>query len=591
MRLGVCYYPEHWPEERWPRDAAAMADLGLQVVRIGEFAWARYEPARGSFEWDWLDRAVDTLAGAGLEVVMGTPTATPPIWLAEERPDILLAGPDGRRRPYGSRRHTCPTSGAYREEAQRVVAALVERYGGHPAITAWQVDNEPGNHDSARCWCGECQDAFTAWLADRYGDVAALNEAWGTVFWSQRYPSLEAVRLPAPTSAPHNPALLLAHRRFASRQVVAGLAEQFALIGDRPTTTNLFLGDLDVDAHAVAGLGGLSSFDNYPHGTTGWEETAFVLGLGAGAAERAWVMEQQAGHVNWTSGNPAVAPGQVRVWTWQAALAGIDTLLYFRWRAVRHGQEQYHSGILDHDGAPTPAADEVRRVAAELAAAGPLPRTATAAVLFSYDDAWAIDIDPHAAGLTHRTFLLAAHTAARRLGYDVDVVPPTADLTPYELVLAPALHLCTGERLAGLAAALDAGATVVLGPRSLVKDADNAWVDVPLPGGLHDRLGARVDGFAPLAQPAALFPGGDADDWAETLAVDDASVLARYAGGPFVGRVAAARRDNLAYLGVGGADGWTAVVGALTGRHPLPPDIETGAGWTIDHAVLSVAPP
>ena len=157
MRFGVCWYPEQWPESRWRDDAAQMAELGLELVRIGEFAWSRFEPARGRFDWGWLDRAIGILADAGLAVVLGTPTATPPVWLARERPDILAVDPDGRRKAYGSRRHTSPSSSAYREEAGRITAALVERYGRDDTVVAWQLDNEPGNHDSARCWSDESQ--------------------------------------------------------------------------------------------------------------------------------------------------------------------------------------------------------------------------------------------------------------------------------------------------------------------------------------------------------------------------------------------------------------------------------------------------
>jgi beta-galactosidase len=118
MRFGVCYYPEQWPEDRWPVDIAMMADLGLDLVRIGEFAWSTIEPERGRFEWHVLDRIVELVGEAGMEVVLGTPSATPPVWLMLERPDVLAVGPDGRRRAYGSRRHTCTTSAAYREESR-----------------------------------------------------------------------------------------------------------------------------------------------------------------------------------------------------------------------------------------------------------------------------------------------------------------------------------------------------------------------------------------------------------------------------------------------------------------------------------------
>ena len=96
MKLGVCYYPEQWDRARWRADAKRMADMGLEWVRIAEFAWALMEPREGEFDWAWLDEAVDTLAEAGLKVVLGTPTAAPPRWLTERYPEVLAVDEIGR---------------------------------------------------------------------------------------------------------------------------------------------------------------------------------------------------------------------------------------------------------------------------------------------------------------------------------------------------------------------------------------------------------------------------------------------------------------------------------------------------------------
>jgi beta-galactosidase len=596
MRLGVCYYPEQWPRERWPRDLLMMRDAGLELVRMGEFAWSSYELARDVWNWGWLDEVLDLAHEHGLGVVLGTPTATPPIWLAQERPDVLAVGPDGRRRQVGSRRHTCPTSPAYREESLRVVTALADRYAAHPAVQAWQVDNEPGNHDSARCWCDSCQQAFEPWLTERYGDVAALNAQWGTAFWSQTWPSFDAVELPRPTVTGHNPALLLAHRRFAQAQVRAALGEQVDLLSSKapgvPVLTNHYLGDDVVDVLDLGSLTGLVGHDNYPHGAEGPYDVAFRHQLARAASGGAdpWVMEQQPGPVNWTSTNPPVAPGLVRLWVWQAALHGVDTLLFFRWRAGRFGQEQYHAGLLRHDASPDRGLAEALAVAAELASAPPrlLERPAAdTAVLFSYEDAWALDVDPHAAGFSHRRAVVAAYEAAARCGRTVDVVPPTADLTSYSLVLTPALHLATPERVRRLHEALDAGATVVLGPRSLVKDADDAWVDEPVPAGLADRLGARVSDGLTDPEGSAVLLGQPSGGWTDVFATHGAQVLHSYEGDWRAGLPAVVRRDNLVAVGVAGAEAWTEVLAHLLGVTSHPAGVEVlpradGSAATID---------
>ncbi|MDH4307258.1 MAG: beta-galactosidase [Acidimicrobiia bacterium] len=603
MRFGVCYYPEQWPEDRWPVDVREMADLGLDLVRIGEFAWSTIEPERGRFDWRVLDRTVELVAQAGMKLVMGTPTATPPVWLVLERPDVLGVNPDGRRRAYGSRRHTCTTSSAYREESARIVGAMVDRFGSHPDVVAWQVDNEPGNHDSARCWCDECQAAFTEWLEHRFGSIDELNRQWGTSFWSQTYPSFESVRLPVPTMTTHHPALRLAHAKFASDQSVAFCGAQFEIIraGTPPNTeitTNLYCEDLAVDARALARLGGVASMDNYPHGVATPLDTAYLLDLHAGAAGsegRAWVMEQQVGPVNWTSENPQVPDGQVRVWLWQAALHGYDAILLFRWRAARFGQEQYHSGLLRHDGQSRRVSVEIRSTMEEIRTAGDVAPRPTVALLHSYKDAWAMGINPHREGLTHRKVLHEAYVAARRLGLDVAIVDSTHDLTGFDLVLAPGLQITTPERVAALDQALDAGVTVVLGARSLVMDRESAWTDLALPGGLSDRLGTRVVATLSQTGPVVVSPWGTPAGWWTDVLEDgsDVMVLARYGGGTYLDdRPAVVRNGNLVYAGFSDRRSWQALLEHVTSRMAHPDNLEVfergDTVWVIDHAALTV---
>jgi len=620
MRLGVAWYPEQHPPERWAEDARRMAAIGLELVRVGEFAWTLMEPARGRFEWDWLDRALATARSAGLQVVLGTPTAVPPVWLAVETPEILSVGPTGQRRAYGSRRFNCPTSPAYRSASRRIVTAMVERYGSHPAVVAWQLDNEPGNHDSARCWCDLCEDAFQAWLGRRYGTVEDLNRAWGTVFWSGQYPALDAVRLPRETNALHSPSLLLAQRRFSAEQALACIAEQHQVVAagspGREIFTNLPANEIAVDHRAMARLGGLHAVNVYPTGMGTAEDVAYLLDLARGHTGRAWVTEHQPGPINWTPTTDPVGPGQVRLWGWRAALHGMEALLFFSWRPTRSGSEQYHTGLLRHDGSADRGLDEGARLTDELRAADPavlVRPPADVAVLASQDDRWALEINPHRPGLTHERLVGAAHAAARRLGHEVDVVAPETDLTRYRVVLAPALILATPERQAALRAALAAGTIVILGARSLVADADDCWLEEPLPAGFAAALGSSVQDFFGLENPLelALQVVAPADEpglaretipagiWAEVLAEpaagSGAEVVARYTTGWQAGRPAAVRHGGLAYLGATSVEAWQALLALLVGPGSAGPGTATqecfmraGRRITLDHASLAI---
>lgn len=590
MKLGVCWYPEQHPAEVWANDTRRMADAGLELVRLGEFAWGALEPGPGRLELDWLERAVDTAAASGLQVVLGTPTAVPPRWLVRAHPEIRLIDADGLARAAGSRRATCPTAPSGRQASGRIVAALAERFGAHPAIVAWQLDNEPGNHDSARCWCAACESAFQAWIERRYGTLDALNDAWGTSFWSGQYRSWDEVELPRRSSTVQSPSLLLAHRRFASHQVVAGLDEQRSIVAaaspGRDILVNLYWDDTFVDARDVHEAGGVAAIDAYPHGVDGPEAYAYLLDLARGSAGpsgRAWVMEQQPGPINWTALNPPVPPGQVRLWGWQAALHGIESSLFFSWRPTRSGQEQYHSGLLRHDGSAdrglveaTQLARELRIVKRSLPTVLVRPR-AQVAILHAYEDGWAIEIDPHRAGMTHRDLVQPVHAAIHRLGLDADILGPRDDLTAYRVIVAPALHLMSPVRVGRLKEAMAAGALVILGPRSLVKDLDDCWLQEPLPGGLASALGARVSEGLSQTLTLTVEPGGaPAGPWTDILALDEVTdpeptVMARYAGASHLaGEPAAVRRGLLAYVGFSSVEAWTDLLARLFKELDLP---------------------
>nr|WP_255327263.1 MULTISPECIES: beta-galactosidase [unclassified Thermotoga] len=234
-----------------------MKELGIEYVRIGEFAWSRIEPERGKFNWEWLDRTLEAAERMGLKIILGTPTATPPKWLVDEHSEILPVDREGRVKNFGSRRHYCFSSPVYREEAKRIVSIVAGRYGKHPAVVGWQTDNEYGCHDTVRCYCPRCKKAFQKWLERRYeGDIDKLNRAWGTVFWSQEYRSFEEIELPNLTPAGPNPSHLLDYYRFASDQVVEFNRLQVEIIRElspgRFITHNFMAGFTDFDHYKLS---------------------------------------------------------------------------------------------------------------------------------------------------------------------------------------------------------------------------------------------------------------------------------------------------------------------------------------------------
>jgi beta-galactosidase len=612
MRLGTSYYPEHWPEERWVADARGMVDAGLRVVRMAEFSWARLEPAEGRFDFGWLDRALSVMAEAGLEVMLGTPTAAPPAWLVRGEPEILLVDAEGRRRNHGGRRHACPSSESFRRHVRRIVTALGERYGTDPRVTAWQIDNEFGGSGSARCHCDASAAAFRGWLRQRYGTIDALNDAWGTMVWSQAYGSWDEVTPPILQLNDPHPGHALDFRRFSSAAHAGLSALQAGLLRTlapgRALFTNFMGPFAGLDPWELAATVDVAGWDSYPTGNQerwtgplyGDEPpppggrpyaydvgdpylTGFAHDLTRGLRVRPfWITEQQAGHINWGRHNPEPRPGTTRLWTWHAAVAGASTCLYYHWQAAVMGQEQYHSGLLRHDGTPDHGLAEVVRVAGELeaspgmAAIAATPPRPAVALLLSWDDLWAIELQPHRAGFTALRLAFAWYRALARLGVDVDLVPADAarrlavgsrPLDAYGVIVAPTLHLADGDLAAELARAVDGGAHLLLGVRSGFKGPTNRVTTEALPGPLRFLAGATVtswEGLPPGVTWGLADPGGGATGlrtsvWAESLAPDaGTATLLAYADGPLAGRAAVTTRAH-------GAGRVTYV-----GAHPTP---------------------
>jgi beta-galactosidase len=447
--LGVCYYPEQWDSSKWPDDLAAMRDLGLRYVRVGEFAWSRLEPAPGEYQFGWLQRVLDLAAEHDLSVVLGTPTATPPKWLVDRLPDMLAIDQQGRPKIFGSRRHYCFSHSGYRTEAAKIVTKLGETFGQHPGIAAWQTDNEYGCHDTTLSYSDAARIGFRKWLQDKYQDIDRLNHAWGNVFWSMEYRSFDEIELPNLTVTEPNPAHILDFRRFSSDQVKTFNLEQVEILRrlspDRTILHNFMGAFLAFDHFDVSDSLDAASWDSYPLGALTLldvPETHKRKFLRSGDPDfpafhhdlyrtcgrgRWWVMEQQPGPVNWAPYNPSPYPGMVRLWAHEAFAHGAEVVSYFRWRQAPFAQEQMHSGINRPDGTPDIATEEIRATVQELASASlkdsRTSQAAPVALIFDYEAAWTLAIQPQRETFDYFTLALSFYRSARRLGLNVDIIP------------------------------------------------------------------------------------------------------------------------------------------------------------------------
>ncbi len=521
MQLGVCYYPEHWPETEWSSDAARMREVGISKVRLGEFAWSRYEPNPGDYHWNWLHRAIDILHAEGLEVILGTPTACPPKWLVDQHPDILATDEQGMTRGFGSRRHYCFSSEIYRQHSKRIVREMAQQFGDHPAVVAWQTDNEYGCHSTIVSYSAEAQRAFRLWCSEQFDSIEALNSAWNNIFWSMEYSNFDAIDVPNLAVTELNPAHRLAFWRFSSAQVASFNAEQVSILRKHSPGRDLmhnYMGNFcEFDHYPVADTLDVAGWDSYPLGfldrdnenaqsridwlRTGHPDCApfhhdLYRGVGQG---RWWVIEQQPGAVNWAPHNPAPLAGMVKYWAMEALAHGAELCSFFRWRQHPAAQERHHTGLLLPNGEPGPAFQEVKEVAAEIASLGgvaSVPKTpAPVALLFDYVGNAALETQPQGVNYDPQGWTQALYRALRRCGVDVDVLPIGRALEGYQMVILANATVDSPELTQQL---INFEGTVLIGPRSFSQNVHCCTPDTLAPGSLQSLISLRVIGAESL---------------------------------------------------------------------------------------------
>lgn len=577
FELGVCYYPEQWPEKMWDEDFRRMAETGFTIVRMGEFAWSIFEPEEGDYQFGLFDRAIDLAHSHGLKVVLGTPTATPPAWLTERYPEVLNVSYDGVTLQHGMRRHYNYSSPKYRELCARIVTRLTEHYANYHGVVGWQIDNEL-NCETNVFYSESDHQAFREWLQHKYGTLEKLNEAWGTVFWNQTYNSWSQLHLPRPTPVPKqpNPHQALDEIRFISDNTISFAKVQADIIRNKAPkqwiTTNGLFGHLD-NHEMTDKLLDFYSYDSYPQfsslstnpseknpiGDRGW---SLSLSTVRSISPNFCIMEQQSGPGGWVNrmDMPSPKPGQMRLWTYQSVAHGADMILYFRWRTATMGHEIYWHGINDYHNQPNRRVREAIQIGQELASSGKeiigTRPQATVAILRDYDNEWDGEYDVwHGPfmwqsnkewfkALTHQhipndVFYLRDHTTL-------------SELSRYEVLIYPHPAILSDETARLLDMYVQQGGKLVFGCRTGYKDKRGHCYIRPFPGAARELCGITIEEFTRIKGTRAttfMNWGQDpqdlteADSFNEILHIEDesAEVIATYASDYYAGKPAITR--------------------------------------------------
>jgi len=556
MRIGVDYYPEHWDKDMWTSDVRLMAETGVKIVRLAEFAWCRLEPADGVFDFVWLDEAIRLFADNGIEVIIGTPTNCPPRWLCEKHPEILPGGDNGRTNPIGIRGHRCYNSPALREYAGRIVAKLAEHYKDFPNVTAWQLDNEL---EANICFCDTCNKKHREWLKRKYGTLGALNKAYGNIVWSGEYQSWEQIDPPygGYNTAWLNPSYMIDFERRATDDMLEFIRFQADIIRsyipDAFITTNACFCNHTSDFTAMFSDLDVAAYDNYPttsvsHDYENITSTSAYLDMIRGAKRKNfWIMEELSGTPGcWAPMQKTPAPGMIKGYALQAFAHGADTVIFFRWRTANIGAEMHWHGLIDHSGVPGRRFDEFAQLCGEAEKLKDIRGSelrSDIAILFSADSGRAFRLQPQTDGFSYIEQIKAVHQAFVRYGLNVDIIDEHADISGYKIVCAPALYVTDSTTVKRLRDFAENGGTVVLTARSGVKDENNNCIMEPLPTVYRELVGCHVTEYDPIGWDKAKVRFTDGEEyeckqWCDILETDTAKTAASYSSGFYAGQPA-----------------------------------------------------
>jgi beta-galactosidase len=492
MWHGGDYNPDQWLSEPdvLREDVRLMKLAGCNAMSVGIFAWAALEPEEDRYELDWLADVIDRLYANGVFTILATPSGARPAWLAQKYPEVLRVGQDMRRALFGGRHNHCLTSPVYREKVSRINGALSRRFSGHPGVLLWHVSNEYGGD----CHCDLCNEAFRAWLRDRYeGDLSSLNHAWWTSFWSHTFSDWSQIHSPTTIGEGLIHGLNLDWKRFVTRQTVDFIRTEVAAVrgsGARlPVTTNL-MGTYDgLDYWRLAQALDVVSWDNYPlwhgagpgnHPWAKWDpegrdwrtaaDVGFVHDLNRSmkGGRPFLLMESSPSAMNWAPVMKLKRPGMHRAASIQAVAHGADSVLYFQWRKGRGGSEKFHGAVVDHCG------HERTRVFREVVETGKLLSLlsgvigtgvpAEVAVVFDWENRWAIDDaqGPLNDGRKNYERTCKDHYYPFwSMGIPADVIEEDCDFSPYKLVVAPMLYLLKNGVPERLERFVEGGGTLV----------------------------------------------------------------------------------------------------------------------------------
>ncbi len=507
MIYGAAYYPEHRPESCWESDLDLMAQAHINCLRVGEFAWSRFEPELGRFDFTWIDTFLDMAAERNVSLLLCPPLRTAPNWLVNMDPTIMIERDDGVRLTIGGRYTFCINHPVLLERGEALAEALSHHYGNDSRVVGWHLDNEHGCE--LDCHCPICTAKFRTWCNKRYGSIEELNRAWGLAFWGLQFQGFEQVVTPRVTHGGHGPGHLLAWRRFRSESTVNAVGRQAEAVrrhaqGQFVTTNNQPLWNFRTDYYAMDRHLDIAGTNYYPPYGEGARGLSLGLATCRGYKQRTFQVHELRNGPHMSPGDRGntPAPGEVRKLVMHAVGNGADGTFFFRWDACPFGYEQVHGTLQGYNGRPKRVHAEAGQVGKTLERLGPMLKDtivpAEIALLWDFPTRWDMETGGFhgVPTLLYREQAGMIYHALRDTGYLVDAIGRESDWDRYKMLCLPALTIVGDDLARKILDYLHAGGHVVWHPFCGLKDSEAAIHPARLHPLMSEAFGINIDEFA-----------------------------------------------------------------------------------------------
>jgi len=577
MYLGVDYYPEHWDIDMIDEDLDRIKTMGSNIIRIGEFAWHMMERKQGEYDFSFFDKVIEKAKNKNIKIMFGTPTATFPAWLAKKEPSILSEDEYSNKRVFGGRRQYCFNSDNYINYTKKIVEKLVDHYKDEKQVISWQIDNEFGHEGSDMCYCSNCHKKFQAFLKNKYKNIDNLNKVYGSIFWGQTYNEFCEIPIPKTTITTHNPSLKLDWSRFRSYSINKFAEIQINIVdnlkGDHQRITHNLPGgffDKAYDQNILAEQLDFVSYDNYPvwGGLKEPIEPAeiamnhdYVRGL---KNKNYWIVEELMG----AQGHDVIGylprPNQAKMWAYQAMAHGCENMLFFRWRGMNKGAEQFCYGIIDTDNKEKRKYKEVKEFMTYIKKYEDIinsPINSDIAILYDFDNTWSWKGQKQSIKFDFKTELMRLYRPFYNLNLNIDVIDIKKDFKKYKVLAIPVMQIIDEKLKIKIEQFVKDGGTVIFSFRSGIKDRNNnLYFGLENPCLIKELTGITIDESESLQKDVKISSidkkyKGKANVWRDIITIDSAEILYKYTDDFYSNKACITKnkfgKGNVYYIGAG----------------------------------------